>query len=235
MLKSSILGILALSMLIIASCSSNDAVSPALTDQGVAPPATVIDQFTGMSAEQILSELSTTVRAANPQPVVGESFPDARTVLQQYGVTIGESPEKFVPLPAPLTVATMAAGAIYAVDHGATWAPLTTFVHFNGAFWGFQVSWLQDDPDESDPTVFICNYILDTPVINPPSPEYVSPYATPIYDSAVRVVAALGDPKSCINRHYYSGGFVLYDYLFDYPYAGEYRRTEFLRFRVQIN
>lgn len=234
MLKNSIFGLLALSMLIIAGCSSNDAVSPAPKDQSAPALATFGDQFAGLSEEQMLSQLSLMVRPADPRPVSGESFQDVKSLMREYGITAGESGEKIVPLPAPLIVATMAAGAMYAVDHGNTFEPLTTFVHFNGAFWGYQVSWLEDIPEESDPNAFYCNYYLDTPVINPPQPVYVAPYSPPIYDSAVRIVGALADPKSCINRHYSAGGHVIYDYVFDYPYAGVYRRAEFLRFRLYI-
>jgi hypothetical protein len=235
MLKNSILGFLALSMLIIAGCSSHDAVKPAPADQSVALQATIGERFAGLSEKQMLSELSMMVRPADPRPVAGESFRDAKGVMREYGITPGESAGKIVPLPAPLTVATMAAGAMYAVDHGNTWGPLTTFVHFNGAFWGYQVSWLEDIPEDPDPNAFYCNYYLDTPVINPPQPEYVAPYSPPIYDSAVRIVAALGNPSSCVNRYYSAGGPVIYDYAFDYPYAGGYRRAEFLRFRLYIN
>lgn len=235
-----ILGLLSLVvLLVITGCSSQESASPTSVDRGDAGEigwsvSIYQEQFRDLTEAQMLERVAELVQAMNPQPVEGGSLRDFDAVVRELGLEPGVSAEKRVPLPAPLTVASMAAGAINAINTGTTWPVLTSFIHFNGGFWGFQVSWLEDIPEDPNPNAYYCNYYLDTRLPNPPVPEYVDPYSSAVYDSAVRIVNALASPETCINRSYRSGGAWIYEYGFDYPQSTWYRHVVLSRFRLAI-
>jgi len=74
---------------------------------------------------------------------------------------------------------------------------------------------------------------MDREVVPATNPVYgITPYSSAISDSESRVVKALRDPDTIINRAYYTDSYFYYLYTFDYPDGDGYRRFGMCKFNL---
>ena len=175
--------------------------------------------FAGCSSDEESSLLQPSQPAISTD-ASSDTFADINSVLQDHGVRLPtlQSGEKYVPLPPILLFAAQAAAAKEAVTSGTWWDPLTTFVIGKRNFFGYEVAWLEDIPEEPDPNAHYCYYFSDVPAGDPRKPEEVDPLVDAIDDTVERVSDILiNHPELAFDRTYLSDDTWLYVYTFKYP------------------
>jgi hypothetical protein len=162
-------------------------------------------------------------------------YADISKVLGRYGVEVSEmtSGDKYVPIPSPLLFASMAASARSAVANETYWSELTNFVTGVQQYFGYEVGWLIDIPDDPDPNAFYCYYFADYPVGTPNNPQVVDPYTDAIDDTIDRVAdVIINHPELATERYYLSNGTWLFSYRFKYPVDDGY--NYFTMYKVRL-
>lgn len=139
---------------------------------------------------------------------------------RQYGVDCEPtaSADKRPHLPSPLLVAAESAAAVGVIQNQDWFAPGTIFRIDALGDVGFMLTWLVDDPDETDPNRYLAHVMIDVPASDAVNPQVVAPYTAPVEGATNRILNLLSDPHDVTELLDNDDDPVfLYDYHFQYP------------------
>jgi hypothetical protein len=230
-LRNLLLLALALSLLIFVGCSQQETALPTTPQQSTCQDYVTLDGL-GTPAERLPDLLG----SFGPFLAEPGSIGSYKDILRSEDTQIVPTATLPVPLPKSKLVKEVAAIALAAVDGGTYWPVKTWFRNEGDELWGFQVAALEDNPLAGcyDGSGYYCYYYTDFKVYEPVDPVLVDAYSSPISDSLSRVLKALREPETLINKYYYTDNYFYYVYAFDYPDGDGYRRFGICKFNLCI-
>ena len=164
-------------------------------------------------------------------------YTDFDNIMQDHGLQVPtpQSGEKYIPVPSPLLFASQAAGARGAAINGTSWDPYTAFVIAKQGYIGYEISWLEDIPEDPDPNAYYWYYFSDVPEKNPKKPLEVDPFVEPIDVTIDRVSDILiNHPELATERVHVSDDTWLYVYTFKYPVRNSIHIFRMFKVRLYI-
>jgi hypothetical protein len=172
----------------------------------------------GCSADDPLTPTASSI-SANEAIGTVDGF-SLEEFARRYGVDCEPtaSADKRPHLPSPLLVAAESAAAVGVIQNQGWFAPETIFQVDALGDVGFMLTWLVDDPDETDPNRYLAHIMIDIPASYAVDPQVVAPYTAPVEGATNRILNLLSDPHDLTSLPTINDNpAYLYDYHFMYP------------------